>query len=73
MKTLKDIATEMLFNNAATVDFQNYGWQLRKGKGLSDLVMAARKALRTPPFKTERHISLMEDYLCDILKKAKSK
>lgn len=73
MKTLEDLATEMLFSNVATVDFQNHGWQLRRGKGLSDLIMAARKAMRTPPFKTECHISLMEIYLSDILKKAKSK
>lgn len=70
MKTLEDLATEMLFSNIATVDFQNHGWQLRKGKGLSDLVMAARKATRTPPFKTEYHISLMEVYLGGVLKKA---
>lgn len=73
MKTLEDLAIGMLFGNVATVNFQNHGWQFRKGKGLTDLAVAARKAMRTPPFKTECHISLMEIYLGDILKKAKSK
>lgn len=55
MKTLKDLATEMLLSDVATVDFQNHGWQLRKDKGLSDLIMATKKARQMPPFKIEYH------------------
>lgn len=74
-RTLEDMALDLGLGGTL-VPYQiwphSYGYEFRKNKGPADLVKARRKAFSTPPFKTEMHLSLLEVYLKDIVKKTKA-
>lgn len=71
MTTLKNIAEQMISQNASAVDFQKQGYIFRQGRSIVDIRVAVYNAMRKPPMKTECHISALEGYLGRLLKKEK--
>jgi hypothetical protein len=59
------------FRHLIPIDVEKFELSLRKGKTTKDLHDAEVKAFRTPPFKTECHLSLLEVYLKSLVKDIK--
>jgi hypothetical protein len=68
---LEQLALALGFGHPVPIDAEKFGVSLRKGKTTKDLHDARIKSFRTPPFKTEHHLSLLEAYLESLVKDIK--
>jgi hypothetical protein len=66
----EQLATDLLFSKVTVGDIgSKYGLTLRKGKTVSDIQNAMRKAVNNGHAKVEFELSMLEVYLKQVLKK----